>query len=100
MAGMCTAFGTGVSSVHDPGYVQMWRKQREEAIARGEDPDAQVEAKIQARKEKSTLGKIQRFLNKEKGYKPGASLHLSTEEEEEARSRDRKRLSQDDGVIR
>ena len=38
MAGMCTAFGTGVSSVHDPGYVQMWRKQREEAIARGEDP--------------------------------------------------------------
>ncbi|MCJ1286764.1 hypothetical protein MMC26_006110 [Xylographa opegraphella] len=97
MAGMVCHHNIGAVGVHDDGYKAMWKRDREAAIARGEDPDAIAEAKLAARKEKALLKKLQRLLRNEKGQGAGgSSARLSKEEEELAKSRDKQRILEDD----
>ncbi|MCJ1392551.1 hypothetical protein MMC18_005419 [Xylographa bjoerkii] len=97
MAGMVCHHNVGAVGVHDDGYKAMWKRDREAAIARGEDPDAIVEAKVAARRENAPLKKLQRLLHKDKGHgASGSSTRLSKEEEEFAKSRDKQRILEDD----
>jgi len=97
MAGMVCHHNVGAVGVHDDGYKAMWKRDREAAIARGEDPDAIVEAKLAARRENAPLKKLQRLLHKENSHgSGGSSTRLSKEEEALAKSRDKQRILEDD----
>ncbi|MCJ1411439.1 hypothetical protein MMC19_005528 [Ptychographa xylographoides] len=97
MAGMVCNYNTVVKGTHDQGYKEMWKREREAAIARGEDPDAKVAARLAEKKEKAPLKKLQRLLHKEKGYAAGGcSSRLTQEEEDAARARDKERMLQED----
>ncbi|MCJ1253895.1 hypothetical protein MMC24_001709 [Lignoscripta atroalba] len=79
---------------HDDSYYEDWKKKREEAVARGEDPNARFLALVAAKKERSTSTKLKRLFSKEKQYTRAASvIRLDPEEEDEARRRDAARGS-------
>ncbi|MCJ1311592.1 hypothetical protein MMC25_005265 [Agyrium rufum] len=91
MSGIVCGHGTALPalSVNDKEFMAAWRARREEAIKRGEDPDARLKAIIAQRAANTPLAKLKRKMKKEKGYVGGQ--RLTPEEEAIAREMDRKR---------
>ena len=64
-----------VTQQHDKEYYEQWNREREEAFARGEDPNAKFIAMVKQREQAGCQGKLRRFLgrfgSKEKEGKVG-----------------------------
>jgi len=89
----------------DAAYYENWNRERQEAIARGEDPNAKFLALVAAREEYSRVGKLRKLFGKRKEGKKAHGAGLTEEEEREALERDQtynkqKGREKDDGFIR
>lgn len=89
----------------DAEYYEKWNKDRQESIARGEDPNAKFLALVAAREEHSRVGKLRKLFGKRKEGKKAHGEGLTEEEEREALERDRNFAKErggekDDGVVR
>lgn len=75
---------------HHTAYFDQWNRERQAAIARGEDPNAKFHALQAAREEKMISGKLRKWLKGLRGKK-GHAEGLTREEEREAMAKDRER---------
>ncbi|KAK4691795.1 hypothetical protein P7C71_g5283, partial [Lecanoromycetidae sp. Uapishka_2] len=73
---------------HDAAYYEKWNKDRQEAIARGEDPNAKFLALVAEREQHSRVGKLRKLFGKRKEGKKAHGQGLTEEEEREALERD------------
>ncbi|MCJ1274061.1 hypothetical protein MMC21_001855 [Puttea exsequens] len=103
----------GISRHHDADYYYKWNKERQEAIARGEDPNAKFLAMVKAREDQSKLHRLKKALSRRKEGKEAHGEALTADEEGDAMTRDLKGgdeamgtglvdrdARKDDGVIR
>lgn len=74
---------------HHTAYFDNWNRERQAAIARGEDPNAKFRALQAAREEKMISGKLRKWLKGLRGDK-GRAEGLTEEEEREAKAKDKK----------
>lgn len=66
---------------HDAEYYEKWNKERQEAVARGEDPNAKFLAKVEERKQQGLEGKVRRIWGRMKGGRDnGIGKHGEVEE--------------------
>lgn len=79
---------------HHTAYFDNWNRERQAAIARGEDPNAKFQALQAAREEKMISGKLRKWLKGLRGYK-GHAEGLTKEEEREAMAKDKKKGKDD-----
>lgn len=79
---------------HHTAYFDNWNKERQVAIARGEDPNAKFHALQAAREEKMISGKLRKWLKGLRGDKWHAE-GLTKEEEREAMAKDKKKREED-----
>ena len=57
------------SKQHDPEYYENWNRERQEAIDRGEDPNAKFLALVKQREQEGYQGKMRRLVGRFRGKK-------------------------------
>lgn len=79
---------------HHTAYFDNWNRERQAALARGEDPNAKFLALQAAREEKTVSGKLRRWMKGLRGDQ-GHGERLTKEEEKEAMAKDKERGKED-----
>lgn len=83
----------------DASFYEKWNRERQEAVARGEDPNAKFLALVAEKEARSKKAKLRRLFSGKKAHSHG----LTEEEEREALERDEAAKAAEgdrDGVVR